>query len=124
MSQNAQIGPHEGIEFEIIQNDLKHVALFTADLPLSQDFLDALANKIYQKLDVELVSSNGQFRFLSYIIYRESHAYFAQKLAKILKQYLLQGGFNPDYDREIGTILGYTTEDIEFYIQRFQSKPR
>ncbi|WP_077550333.1 hemocin immunity protein [Rodentibacter genomosp. 2] len=109
------LGPHEGRELELMLNHQKDLALFYTDYEIPEDFYPYLENKTFQ-----LKTINLKRRALGYIayylIYRPEHIKKAEALISVLKSY---DKFDPDLERKIGKLLGYSNDDIEFYINHW-----
>lgn len=109
------LGPHEGRELELMLNHQKEIALFYTDSEVPEDFFPYLEDKTFQLKTINLKTSLGDFSY--YLIYRPEHIKKAEELSSVLlKSY---DKFDPDLERKIGKLLGYSDDDIEFYINHF-----
>ena len=104
------VGPHEGIEFDLMRVDKKDVALFFDYEP---DWLhDALA----QGFEVILFADtliNGQLAFTR-IIYRKGFESAAMRLKHLIQ--IEAKGFDPEREHEIGAILSYSKCDVDAFL--------
>ncbi|WP_258172892.1 hemocin immunity protein [Haemophilus influenzae] len=108
------IGPHEGKELDLMLKGLKNLALFYTDYNIPYGFIPYLENGFFKIKKVRTIDSNGN-NFYYYIIYTKKHKRKAKKLSILLKK--STNFFNLNYERKIGKLLGYSKEDIEFYIK-------
>lgn len=106
------IGPHEGKELELMLNNQKEIALFYTDSEVPEYFFPYLGNKTF---DLKEINVNDDLTY--YLIYRAENIEKAEKLASILQQSFDK--FDPDLEREIGRLLGYNKDDVEYYINHF-----
>ncbi|OOF71194.1 hemocin immunity protein [Rodentibacter caecimuris] len=109
------LGPHEGKELELMLNHQKEIALFYTDAEVPVHFFPYLENKTFEQKEIKLKSKLGDFSY--YLIYRAENIAKAERLASILRQSF--GKFDPNLEREIGKLLGYNQDDIEYYIKHF-----
>lgn len=111
----GMLGPHEEKELELMLNHQKEIALFYTDAEVPEDFFPYLENKTFELKEIKLKDKLlGNFSY--YLIYRLENIAKAEKLASILLKNRNSGKFDPDLEREIGRLLGYCDDDIEFYI--------
>ncbi|MCQ9124614.1 hemocin immunity protein [Rodentibacter caecimuris] len=109
------LGPHEGRELELMLNHQKEIALFYTDSEVPEHFFPYLEDKTFQLQTINLKTSLGDFSY--YLIYRPEHIEKAEELSSVLlKSY---DKFDPDLERKIGKLLGYSDDDIEFYINHW-----
>lgn len=108
----GMIGPHEGKELALMLNHQKDLALFYTDYEIPEDFFPYLDNKTFHLKTINLKNSLGDFSY--YLIYRQEHIKKAETLTSVLRK--SYDKFDPDLEREIGRLLGYAQDDIEYHI--------
>lgn len=109
----GKLGPHEGKELELMLNNEKNIAIFYSDYGIPKSFLPYLENNIFKLLTINL--NDGLIGLFSYyIIYKDEYSNDVNRLVDLLKNGF--GTFNPEIEREIGQLLGYNSDDVEFYI--------
>ncbi|OOF58663.1 hypothetical protein BKL49_06835 [Rodentibacter myodis] len=94
-------------------NNQKNIALFYSDYDIPESFLPYLENNIF-KLRVVNPVDELKNPFSYNIIYKDKYIKDVNYLVELLKE--AAGEFNPMVEREIGRLLGYDKDDIEFYI--------
>ncbi len=132
----GQIGPHEGLEFALLEAGQKHVAYWCDWIPdeyeeyKSRPDYDAIEWEIPVKLSEEQISAlrkrgadykglhddDGVIQIPYRILYRKTHEADAKRLEHIIRNYGTT--WKPELEREIGAILGYSQDDIEAFIER------
>lgn len=110
----GMLGPHEGIELELMLKREKNIALFYSGSEMPLEFNDLIKNKFFNKITVVLKSKDIEYN----IIYNPLYYHEAKRLQSIIKS----DYYNLEIEREIGEILGYSTEDIDFYIEKIKNK--
>lgn len=111
------LGPHEGKELELMLRGEKQVALFNNDLGIPKAFLPYLEQGV---LCVKTVQRNvNRVCFTDFIVYLPQSTALAEQMEVLLPASMAHG-FDPKIEREIGQILGYAEQDIDYYIQHFQ----
>lgn len=110
----ATIGPHEGKELELMLKNTKNIALFYSDYDIPDDFIPYLANGTFRLEDIKLLDRHNNI-FFYYIIYNPAYENEAKYLAYILQKSV--DIFDPFYERKIGELLGYSDEDIQYYLE-------
>lgn len=115
----GKLGPHEGMELELMLKNKKNISLFYSDSEIPDDFIPFLNKKIFKLKTINLKDKNKKI-FSYYIIYKPSFSIDAKKLEKTL----ISSFKNPTIEKEriIGKILGYKDEDINFYIDRIKKQ--
>ncbi|MGY4748115.1 hemocin immunity protein [Avibacterium paragallinarum] len=108
------IGPHEGKELDLMLRGLKNLALFYTDYNIPDGFIPYLESGFFKVKKIRINISNKNF-FYYYIIYKQKHKRKAKKLSLLLEK--SKNCFNSNYERKIGKLLGYSKDDIEFYIE-------
>ena len=113
-----EIGPHEGIEFDLMQDGLKNVAMFT-------DYIPSEADEIIQRNNFHVIKLKRDFdgrEFFTTIIYRDGFSDLAKELCDIIKSE--PSSFDPVIERRIGELLSYSDTEIDVYIAFHLSKMR
>lgn len=108
----GMLGPHEEKELELMLNHQKEIALFYSDSEVPAHFFPYLENKTFELKEIKLKGKLGNFSY--YLIYRLENIAKAERLASVLLESFDK--FDPDLEREIGRLLGYAPDDIEYYI--------
>ena len=111
-----EIGPHEGIEFDLMQDGLKNVAMFT-------DYIPSEADEIIQRNNFHVIKLKRDFdgrEFFTTIIYRDGFSDLAKELSDIIKSE--PSIFDPVIERRIGELLSYSDTEIDAYIAFHLSK--
>lgn len=113
--KSPSIGPHEGIELELMLKKEKDVAFFELEPVHFEPYIsDGVLCLRVDQFDTRSTHQDG-IKFTSYIVYRPDQAEKAAYLLDLIKQGVDQT-FDPDRERAIGRTLGYTEQDIEFYL--------
>lgn len=121
-SYAPSLGPHEGKELQLMLLGQKDIALFYEDSPIPEEFAPYLQSKALFCRAVECKTRIDNMLMHFYIISRFEHDPRIQRLITLIQHSLIERGFQENIEREIGQILGYCTEDIEYYIVRMQQK--
>ncbi|WP_439242703.1 hemocin immunity protein [Lonepinella sp. BR2474] len=111
------IGPHEGKEFELMRNGQKNIALFYSDYEFPESFIPYIKSGTFRLKEV-FISSSPKCDLTAQIVYKpeaEKEADLLAELIKILK-------FIPENEKKIGLLLGYSEEDVDFYVSRSLSR--
>ena len=111
---SGRIGPHEGRELALMARGSKHVAWFGEFEP---DDLEATAQRhdlVVERFSKHVSGVKGATRISTAIVYRRGYAEDARRLRVLMEL----PGFDPEREREIGRILGYTGADIDAYLDR------
>ena len=115
MSLPDEIGPHEGIEFELMKKGKKNLALFIDyEPPELQDFL----SDEFKLLKFAQTTSDG-VSYITRIVFRHGYDIQAARLQILLK--LKINGISPRREHEIGKLLSYTPEQVNAFIAQFSS---
>lgn len=115
---SPSIGPHEGIELELMLDNKKKIALFYSDYEIPAEFNPYINNKkfLLKKMTTETRLKGVNIDF--YIIYQSECEKDVDELIVFLKESILSNEFNTNAERNIGRLLGYSEHDIEFYINK------
>lgn len=112
------LGPHEGIEFKLLDAGEKYVAFFCEIIP--DQFYSFQRDPEYGSFEwVKGTPAKGAMIDISYaILFRKSH----EKQATRLKSLVQSAQFSFETEREIGEILSYSNEAIDYYLDRVKRK--
>ena len=92
----------------------KYVAWFGEFEP---DDLEATARRhdlVIERFSQDVLGVSGVTKITTAIVYRRGYAEDARRLRALMER----SGFDPECEREIGRILGYTDADIDAYLDR------
>lgn len=119
MSLPSGIGPHEGIEFDLLIAGRKNVALFFDYEP---DGVSAFSDSEEYVVERHRAIHKNGLPYTVLIIYRVGYEGDAHKLIS----YALDQSskFDPDRERDIGRILSYADWEIEAFIEHHMEKIR
>ncbi|MDG6894221.1 hemocin immunity protein [Volucribacter amazonae] len=109
----AKIGPHEGIELQLMLQGKKQVALFFDGI-IPDEMLTYIESRYFSTIEKYYCPPNGFYT----IVFKEEYRQQAEHLSSLIGI----SGFDPEREREIGKILGYDSEDIEFFIALCQQR--
>ncbi|MFL9497862.1 hemin receptor [Acinetobacter baumannii] len=119
--QLGKLGPHEGQELELLLSGHKSIALFYDLLPT--EFVKHLEQGSLSMLSKDIETSLS-LPFSIMLIYKDASLADLNELMlcieKSLKETQLEDRL--ELDRRIGQLLGYSTQDIEFYIQHISNR--
>ncbi len=110
MTLRIGVGPHEGIEFDLMRVGKKDVALFFDYEP---DWLHDAITLGFELILFAETLKNDKLAFTR-IIYRNGF-----ESAAIRLKYLIQSdakGFDPEREHEIGAILSYSKCDVDAFL--------
>ncbi|MEO4209555.1 hemin receptor [Acinetobacter pittii] len=114
--QLEKLGPHEESELELLLSGEKPIALFYDLLPT--EFLEHFEQGTLSMLSKDIETSSP-LPFSIMLIYKNAPLADLNELVlcieKSLKETQLEDRL--ELDRRIGQLLGYSEQDIEFYIQ-------
>lgn len=114
LSMKNLIGPHEGIEFELLESGEKNVAYFYELIPEKYYVFKKKNSYKYIEFQKEILIKNNLIKMPYVIIFRKSYDKEALRLHDILLNKAAVR--NMDAEREIGQILSYPEEAIEHYL--------
>ena len=116
----AGVGPHEGIEFDLMRSGKKHIALFYELEPdglatfLKDDTFECFSFMSPEKQGISVPV---------WIVFRKTHQAKAISLRKLYEATTI-APWSPDNERKIGGLLGYKAKDIETYIKHVEAMPK
>ncbi|EMP1651144.1 hemin receptor [Acinetobacter baumannii] len=117
----GKLGPHEGQELELLLSGHKSIALFYELLPI--EFIKHLEQGSLSMLSKDIETSLS-LPFSIMLIYKDASLADLNELMlcieKSLKETQLEDRL--ELDRRIGQLLGYSVQDIEFYIQHISNR--
>lgn len=105
------IGPHEGREFALMRENKKNVALF---FEIEPDGLNEILQEGYCLLQFRQFVHLGQ-TFFTRIVFRDGFETDAIRLKTLVSE--TGKDVDPTREYEIGTILSYSREQVEAFIQ-------
>lgn len=123
-TQSPQIGPHEGRELELLLNGSKQIALFFSDYgQLSDEYTHCLNQEILH-LTCKTILIDKDFPLEARIIHKNKNDPNVQFLIQLLIQCFSVTDKKQmiSIERNIGKILGYDQCDIDFYIQKLETR--
>ena len=114
-----EIGPHEGIEFELIEKGVKHLALFGFDYPNNDHYEHA------SRLKLNVLKFGHNFPSLSsdlknVVFYRDGYKDQADELVKSVKLASTRPSNWEELEYKIGSLLGYSHHETTVFIQHFK----
>lgn len=104
------IGPHEGREFDLMRRGEKHVAMFTDYEPAG---LTAFLSEGGFSAFTDWRDIQGH-RYPTLFVYRDTHKADADRLCALTRSPPV--GFDPDHERAVGHILGYTDPEVDAFL--------
>lgn len=104
------VGPHEGIEFELMREGKKNVALF---FELKPDGLESILADGFIMLQFAQFTHKDKTYFTR-IVFRSGFETEAIRLKEIVTD--SSQGIDPDREHEIGRILSYKPEQVDAFI--------
>lgn len=119
------LGPHEHKEFKLLQAGVKHVALFCDIIPEDYFFYKHKSEYGYIEFEKDMIVKNEKVNIQYAILYKNNHSIEAARLEEILKYH--SDEYVESIEREIGKILSYSNEAIEYYlahVHEIKSKQR
>ncbi|TDM62438.1 hemin receptor [Acinetobacter sp. KU 011TH] len=115
--QMGKLGPHEGQELELLLSGEKSIAYFYEILPIS--FLKHLEQGTLSMLSKDIETSLP-LPFSIMLIYKDADL---NELMMCIETLFKETNFEKciELERRIGQLLGYSAQDIEFYIQHISN---
>ena len=115
MAISEEIGPHEGIEFQLMKHGKKHVALFVDFRP--PDLGNFLSDE-FKLLQFNQTTRDGT-DYVTRIVYRLGYEKQAFRLRVLLEEDSY--GVCSEREHEMGRLLSYTPEQVDAYIAHITS---
>lgn len=119
--QLGKLGPHEGQELELLLSGEKPIALFYDLLPV--EFLRHLEQGTLsmQSKDIE---TSLPLPFSIMLIYKDAALADLNELMMCIETLFKETNFEKciELERRVGQLLGYSEQDIEFYIQHISNR--
>lgn len=122
--QPPQIGPHEGLELELLLNGSKQIALFFSDYPeLSEEYTHCFNQEILHLTRKIIFIDKNNLPLEAHIVHKNKNDPNVALLTQLLIQSFSLDDQRQliDIERNIGKILGYEQRDIDFYIQKHET---
>ncbi|EMN2537802.1 hemin receptor [Acinetobacter baumannii] len=119
--QLGKLGPHEGQELELLLSGHKSIALFYDLLPT--EFVKHLEQGSLSMLSKDIETSLS-LPFSIMLIYKDASLADLNELMLCIENSLKATQLEErlELDRRIGQLLGYSVQDIEFYIQHISNR--
>ncbi|WP_151826877.1 hemin receptor [Acinetobacter oleivorans] len=119
--QMGKLGPHEGQELELLLSGEKSIAYFYKILPIS--FLKHLEQGTLSMLSKDIETSLP-LPFSIMLIYKDATLADLNELMMCIETLIKEANFEKciRLERRIGQLLGYSAQDIEFYIQHISNR--
>ena len=115
-----EIGPHEGIEFKLIEQGKKDLALFGFDYPEDDHYAKAkLLGLGVLEFDHGDAGLDGELK--NVVFYRPGYQNKAQELVDAVKLSLTRPEDWQAVEYQIGSLLGYTDHEISVFIKHLES---
>jgi len=117
--QIGKLGPHEGRELELLLSGEKPIAYFYEILPI--EFLKYLEQGTLFMLSKDIQTS---LPFSIMLIYKDSSLADLNELMICIETLFTETDFEKciELERRVGQLLGYSAQDIEFYIQHISNR--
>ena len=128
------LGPHEGQELSLMLAGSKHLSVFCiecqdhdwSEFPES-DFDEEVAkgNFIKRERRETVETPQGDQIEIRTVLYATSQEFWRISGVYLFVDNLyrsLGAGYRPDFERVIGGLLGYASNEIEFFIDHLQAK--
>ncbi|MDO5091569.1 MAG: hypothetical protein Q4D61_08475 [Cardiobacteriaceae bacterium] len=115
------LGPHEGREWALMMAGEKDIAFFSGDLGqddyvMPEEFLACVDNRHAR---IGYVQAPDAF---CHVFYQRGCEAKAEKFVQVLELARRHYHDTDDYEIEIGRLLGYSEEDIAFYIRHLSTR--
>ncbi|UGQ25352.1 hemin receptor [Acinetobacter calcoaceticus] len=119
--QIGKLGPHEGQELELLLSGEKPIALFYDLLPV--EFLRHLEQGTLSTLSKDIETSLP-LPFSIMLIYKDAALADLNELMICIETLFKETNFEKciELERRVGQLLGYSEQDIEFYIQHISNR--
>lgn len=119
--QLGKLSPHEGQELELLLSGEKPIALFYDLLPV--EFLKHLEQGTLSMLSKDIETSLS-LPFSIMLIYKDASLADLNELMICIETLFKETNFEKciKLERRVGQLLGYSEQDIEFYIQHISNR--
>lgn len=114
---HPSIGPHEGKELFLMLENKKEIALFYSDSEIPVEFNHYIESNRFFLKTVSIEVQIKRFTIDFFIIYQKNCDEKVEKLVYYIKESINSKKFDPYIERNIGRLLGYSENDINFYIE-------
>lgn len=117
----GKLGPHDGQELELLLSGEKPIALFYDLLPVG--FLKYLEQGTLSILSKDIETSLP-LPFSIMLIYKDAALADLNELMMCIETLFKETNFEKciKLERRVGQLLGYSEQDIEFYIQHISNR--
>lgn len=117
----GKLGPHEGQELELLLSGKKSIAYFYELLPI--EFIKHLEQGSLSMISKDIETSLS-LPFSIMLIYKDTSLADLNELMLCIEKSLKETQLEErlELDRRIGQLLGYSVQDIEFYIQHISNR--
>ncbi|MDV7448405.1 hemin receptor [Acinetobacter baumannii] len=117
----GKLGPHEGQELELLLSGHKSIALFYELLPI--EFIKHLEQGSLSMISKDIETSLS-LPFSIMLIYKDASLADLNELMLCIESSLKATQLEErlELDHRIGQLLGYSVQDIEFYIQHILNR--
>ena len=117
----GKLGPHEGQELELLLSGHKSIALLYELLPI--EFIKHLEQGSLSMISKDIETSLS-LPFSIMLIYKDASLADLNELMLCIERSLKATQLEErlELDRRIGQLLGYSVQDIEFYIQHISNR--
>ncbi|MDC4551106.1 hemin receptor [Acinetobacter baumannii] len=117
----GKLGPHEGQELELLLSGHKSIALFYELLPI--EFIKHLEQGSLSMISKDIETSLS-LPFSIMLIYKDASLADLNELMLCIESSLKATQLEErlELDHRIGQLLGYSVQDIEFYIQHISNR--
>ncbi|MDP6967487.1 MAG: hypothetical protein QGG88_00040 [Gammaproteobacteria bacterium] len=114
------IGPHEGIEFDLVKQGKKDLVLFFCDYPVDDHYAQA------QQLGMSVLEFDHQDPYLdpqlkNVVFYRQGYRAQAEELVDMINLSLTRPDNWQQLEYRIGQLLGYSDHAIAVYLAHCQA---
>ena len=117
----GKLGPHEGQELELLLSGKKPIAYFYELLPI--EFIKHLEQGSLSMISKDIETSLP-FPFSIMLIYKDASLADLNELMLCIENSLKATQLEErlELDRRIGQLLGYSVQDIEYYVQHISNR--
>lgn len=117
-AKQGKLGPHEGQEAQLMLAGKKEVAYFHCDYPeiYFQEMRKCLEEGIFDSIKIGDSPPNETL-----VVWVPDAKQKAMRLIELI-QYSWENGYSEFVEREKGRLLGYSKEDIDFFIAHLKGR--